>query len=68
MKKTKQSRRDFMTFGGSLLLGLSLAACRKEEQGRALSYDKGTYLGPADEGLSEEDLMELRQRASHQRQ
>ena len=57
-----------MAIGGSLLLGLSLTACRKEEQGRALRYEKGTYLGPADEGLSEEDLMELRQRASHQRQ
>lgn len=57
-----------MAIGGSLLLGLSLTACRKEEQGRALQYEKGTYLGKPDEGLSEEDLMELRQRASHQRQ
>ncbi|WP_282608072.1 hypothetical protein [Pelagibius sp. Alg239-R121] len=68
MKKTKQSRRDFMAFGGSLLLGLSLAACRKEEQGRALSYDKGSYQGKADEKLSEEELMTLRQRAALQRQ
>ena len=68
LKKTKQSRRDFMAFGGSLLLGLSLAACRKEEQGRALKYDKGTYQGKADESLSEDDLTALRQRATLQRQ
>lgn len=57
-----------MTLGGSLLLGLTLAACRKEEQGRSLRYDKGTYLGKADEGLSEDDLATLRQRATLQRQ
>ncbi len=67
MKKTKQSRRDFMTFGGSLLLGLTLAACRTEEQGRSLRYEKGTYLGKPDEGLSEEDMDALRQRATLQR-
>ncbi|TQV79000.1 hypothetical protein [Denitrobaculum tricleocarpae] len=67
MKKTKQSRRDFMALGGSLLLGLTLTACRQEEQGRKLLYDKGTYLGEADEGLSDEDRAKLRQRATFQR-
>ena len=55
-----------MAIGGCLLLGLTLSACREEEQGRKLLYDKGTYLGEADEGLSDEDRAKLRQRATYQ--
>ena len=31
-----------------------LQACEQEERGRILQYEKGTYLGPADQSLSNE--------------
>ena len=36
-----------------------LQACEKEEHGRILQYEKGTYLGPADESLSAEQLRDI---------
>ena len=48
-------------------LALSLAACDEAEQGRVLRYEKGTYLGEKDTGLSVETLDDLRSRASLQR-
>lgn len=45
---------------------LALAACDQDEQGRILTYEKGTYLGKADSALSDEQLAELRQRAARQ--
>ena len=32
----------------TLSLAVALTACREEEQGRKLQYEKGTYLGQAD--------------------
>ena len=49
--------------GPVLLAGFLLAACDEAEQGRVLNYEKGTYLGPQDEELSEQDRNELIQRA-----
>ncbi len=45
---------------------LVLGACREEEQDRILMQQKGVYQGQADEPLSEEQLRELRFRASQQ--
>lgn len=45
---------------------LALGACREEEQDRILMQQKGVYQGQADEPLSEEQLRELRFRASQQ--
>lgn len=50
----------------ALCLLLPLAACREEEQGRPLTYEKGVYGGPEDEALTEEDREELRMRARDQ--
>ena len=52
-----------------LLVGLSfgLTACAEEEQNRLLSYEKGTYLGPADQSLSDEQVRKLMTRADIQR-
>lgn len=50
-----------------LALAVTLTACRKEEQGRKLQYEKGTYLGQADTPLSAEEKSELRLRATSQR-
>jgi hypothetical protein len=44
-------------------LVLALTACDEAEQGRVLRYEKGTYLGQEDPGLSDQQLDELRARA-----
>ena len=48
-------------------VALALGACREEERGRILNYEKGTYLGPADQSLDQEQLNALRYRATNQR-
>ena len=50
--------------GGGLVL--ALAACDEAEQGRVLRYEKGTYLGQEDTGLTEQQRNELRARATLQ--
>ena len=43
-----------------------LQACEHEERGRILQYQKGTYLGPADQSLSNEQLREIEVRTNLQ--
>ena len=50
-----------------VILGLSLGACRKSEQGRPLMYKKGTYLGAPDQKISPEALEKARLGAWRQR-
>jgi hypothetical protein len=60
----------FLKVGGlalALALMLGLGACREEEQGRPLYYDKGTYGGQQDSGISEATFQELKQRALEQK-
>lgn len=45
----------------------AVQACREDEQDRPLVYDKGTYQGPADEQLGQDQVDALRQRAAGQR-
>jgi hypothetical protein len=45
---------------------MALAACDQNEQGRILTYKKGTYLGEPDTPLTEEQVNELRHRAAQQ--
>lgn len=47
-------------------LALGLAGCNQDEQGRILSYEKGTYLGQADQKLGEGQLRELEVRTNMQ--
>ena len=49
-----------------LFLSLSLQACKKEEQGRPLSYNKGVYQGNADNSLSGSEVYQLKKRVSGQ--
>jgi hypothetical protein len=49
-----------------ICLSAALSACDQEEQGRILSYDKGTYLGPADQKLDAEQVRELETRTNLQ--
>jgi hypothetical protein len=51
----------------ALLLSVGLGACREEEQGRRLLYEKGTYGGQSDTDIPDETLNNLRQRANQQR-
>lgn len=47
--------------------GVAVSACKKEEQGRPLSFTKGTYGGAPDTALSEETRRALRARADKMR-
>lgn len=44
----------------------AVSSCREAEQGRILHYQKGTYLGKADQDSSKGKEQELRARAQHQ--
>ena len=50
-----------------VLLSTGLTACAEEEQNRVLSYEKGTYLGKADQKLSDDQLRKLINRSNGQR-
>ena len=45
----------------------ALSSCAEEEQNRLLNYEKGTYLGPVDQSLTDEQVRELMARADIQR-
>ena len=45
----------------------ALSSCAEEEQNRLLSYEKGTYLGKADQSLTPEQVRNLMTRADIQR-
>ncbi len=44
-------------------VAVGTSACREEEQGRPLNYDKGTYLGKSDTSLNSEQLRGLKSRS-----
>jgi hypothetical protein len=67
MKRVKAVGTRGLVIGACcLVVGLALQACRDEEQGRILYFEKGTYLGKADQPLTEDQLRALRQRTSNQ--
>ena len=49
-----------------LIAVINLSACRKEEQGRPLNYNKGVYQGNADASLTVGTVYQLRKRISGQ--
>ncbi len=49
-----------------LVTTLAVGACREEEQDRILIQQKGVYQGQADTPLTEDQVRELRFRASQQ--
>jgi len=57
--------KKFVIFTLSALLILGTSACREEEQNRITLYQKGTYLGKADTGLTDDAIRNL---ANHTRQ
>jgi hypothetical protein len=50
-----------------IAVGFAMTGCDEAEQGRVLMYEKGTYLGPKDQPLSDEQKAELRARTLQQR-
>jgi hypothetical protein len=60
-------KRRMLTACCIILMSLALQACREDEQGQVLLYDKGTYLGKADQTLTEAQREALRHRTSLQR-
>ncbi len=50
-----------------LVVVVALGACREEEQGRSLAYEKGTYQGAVDQGLDPATREALRHRIRNQR-
>ena len=59
--------RNFLKVLVSATFVAALSSCAEEEQNRLLSYEKGTYLGPADQSLSDEQVRKLMTRADIQR-
>jgi len=59
--------RDFLKVFALVTFVAALSSCAEEEQNRLLSYEKGTYLGPADQSLSDEQVRKLMTRADIQR-
>lgn len=59
--------RDFLKVLLLATFVAALSSCAEEEQNRLLSYEKGTYLGPADQSLSDEQVRKLMTRADIQR-
>ncbi len=49
-----------------LLASFTLNACKKEEQGRPLSYKKGVYQGNPDNALNDNEVYQLKKRVSGQ--
>ena len=58
--------RCAVLLGCAVAVAASLSACREEEQGRILLYQKGVYLGKADTGLSEQARRAIRLRTRYQ--
>ena len=59
--------RKFFILFALTAVATGLSACAEEEQNRVLSYKKGTYLGKADQQLTEDQLRTLIYRSNAQR-
>jgi len=57
--------RAAILIGCAAVVALSLGACREDEQGRVLLYQKGVYLGKADTEPSEQARRGARNRMNY---
>lgn len=55
-----------LLLGCLLMASLAAGGCRKSEQDRPLTFEKGNYQGQPDQKLTNDQLSELRQRANNQ--
>ena len=58
---------NFCKFFAIAAVVTAISSCAKEEQNRLLSYEKGKYLGKADQSLTPEQVRNLMTRADIQR-
>ncbi len=58
-----RTKRILIVLATLFAAGLVLSACDEAEQGRILRYEKGTYLGPTDQALSNAQQAALRARS-----
>ena len=58
--------RIAVLLGCAAVVALSLGACRENEQGRVLLFQKGVYLGKADTEPSEQTRRAARNRMRYQ--
>ena len=65
MIRAKPFRTAFLV-AGVVAAGLALGACRENEQGRPLNYQKGKYAGKPDTELSAEARRSIQDRVRHQ--
>jgi len=61
-----QTKRFLILLAMVFTAGLVLSACDEAEQDRILRYQKGTYLGPKDQVLSDAQQAALRARSRMQ--
>ena len=61
-----RTKRFFLVLATVFAAGVVLSACDEAEQDRILRYQKGTYLGPTDQALSNEQQAKLRARTRMQ--
>jgi hypothetical protein len=61
-----RTKTTVMACAALVVVGLALAACDQNEQGRIRNYEPGTYLGQPDTPLTKEQRDALRQRARAQ--
>ncbi len=61
-----RTKRFLLMLATVFAAGLALSACDEAEQDRILRYEKGTYLGPKDQALSNEQQAALRARSRMQ--
>jgi len=59
--------RLILGLAATFLVVLAVQGCRQEEQNRPLFYHKGSYSGPTEPPLSEQQVEQLRQRAENQK-
>lgn len=65
MKHSSISKSSMTVILG-LALAFGLAGCKDSERDRILMYKKGTYLGSADQALSDDMLRQLQSRTRYQ--
>jgi hypothetical protein len=63
---TMKTMKTALLLSGVMAASLVLGACRDEEQGRSLAYDKGNYAGKPDTKLSNATRRALMERIHHQ--
>lgn len=57
-----------LLLGCLFVVGVAASGCRKDEQNRPLTFEKGAYQGKADQNLTKDQLSELQQRVKDQGQ